>query len=215
MAEILILVFETIGTIAFALTGGLVAIERQLDIFGVLVMSLTTAVGGGIIRDLILGNTPPVIFRNPYYVIVAFLTFLVLMAFMYLFKSLKDLSFLNYMKIVNISDAMGLGIFSVLGAKTAIDVGFGENAFLCVFVGVITGIGGGIIRDIMVCRIPIVLRREIYAISSIIGTVLFFYLRLILPETIAVFISAGLICILRIISTKLKLTLPVTSMIKD
>lgn len=187
--------------------------ERQLDIFGVIVLSIITAVGGGVTRDIILGNTPPIIFRDPYYVMLAFLISLVLLLVVFLLKNFSDL-FIGYMKIINICDAMGLGIFSVLGATAAIKSGFEANIFLCTFIGVITGIGGGIIRDVLVCRIPIVLRRDLYAISSIIGTLAFCYIRLVLPESIAMLACAALICIVRLLSIKFKLTLPVTSMTK-
>lgn len=212
MLNILIIVIETIGTVAFAVSGVLTAIERRLDVFGAVVLAGVTAVGGGIIRDLILGNTPPVAFQNPYYLLVAFLAAGVMLVVAWTRGNyVEDSRFIDYMPLFQICDAMGLGIFSVLGANTAIACGHGNNLFLTVFVGVLTGVGGGMLRDILVCRTPVVLRRDIYALCSVAGTLLFYGLYRLLPNTAAMLISAGFICLFRLLTAYKKITLPLVS----
>jgi len=210
MLDIIITVIETLGTVAFALSGVLTAIERRLDLFGAVVLAGTTAVGGGIIRDLILGRTPPQAFVDPYYVAVAFFTACAMLLIVRLVGSQTEGRVLNFLQILNVCDAMGLGIFSVLGADAAAQCGYGDNLFLTVFVGVVTGVGGGVLRDLLAGRPPVIMRRDIYALCSIAGTLLFFFLRRSLPLSTAMLLCAGFIFVFRLVMLKKKATLPLS-----
>ena len=169
-----IVIAETIGIIAFAISGALVGIKKHFDIFGVVVLGVITAVGGGAIRDIILGINPPSMFVNPIYVLIAFITsvFAFLCALILTVKFKKRKKF--FLELVNFFDAIGLGVFAVTGCNTAILNGHFENPFLSIFVGVITGIGGGMLRDILAMRVPFVLYKDIYASAGIIGASIFY-----------------------------------------
>lgn len=205
----LIFGIEIIGTIVFSIAGGLIAIERNLDYFGIIVLSVTTAVGGGMTRDIILGLTPPAMFLHPVYVLAALASsvFLILLLNRY-GNFVGNGAYTSFMKPIVFCDALGLGIFTVVGMRTAFDAGYDENAFLCVFVGVLTGIGGGMLRDLFVHRIPLVFRREIYAIASIIGAVAYYFLRIVLNDSVAMLAGAGVIVAIRLLSVRFRWNLP-------
>ena len=154
IADILFFAAEIIGTIAFAVAGSLVAIRRELDIFGTVVVGGVTAVGGGCLRDILLGNLPPNMFRVPVYAIVAASVAIIVFLIEYKFPAEKVLASKKYESIVNIFDALGLAIFVVVGINSAKSCGYGDNAFLSVCVGVLTGVGGGVIRDLLVKTVP-------------------------------------------------------------
>lgn len=123
----------------FALSGSMVAIKKQLDLLGVIILGVTTAVGGGMLRDIIMGNMPPTLFKDPIYVFLAFITVLFLFFIIRLKQSiLAKRSIETYEKILNIFDAIGLGAFTVVGIDTAVLAGYGEYHFLIIFLGVIT-----------------------------------------------------------------------------
>lgn len=210
LTEWIILITELIGTVAFALSGGLTAIERRLDFFGIIVLSIITAMGGGVIRDLILGITPPAMFRNYIYVATALICAIVLLVFASLFsKWLNTSRMQKLMHGINLFDAVGLGIFTVIGINTAMDVGFGSNGFLVVFVGVITGIGGGMLRDVLVGRTPQVLRKDVYAIAAIIGGICYYeMLKYNVSAAVAMLIGAVIIITIRLFGLYYQWNLP-------
>lgn len=215
MLELIIHVIETIGTVAFAVSGVLTAIERRLDLFGAVVLAGTTAVGGGIIRDILLGRLPPVAFVDPYYVLLAIATAgVMLLAARVAGNFVEDRRIVDFMPVFNLCDAMGLGIFSVLGADAAVQYGHGGNLFLTVFVGVVTGVGGGVMRDLFAGRTPVIMRRDIYAICSIAGTLLFCWLRRVIPEPAAMLSCAGFICVFRLAMVRCHATLPLSSTLR-
>lgn len=202
-------VIEMIGTIAFACSGAMVAIKKQLDLLGIIVLGVTTAVGGGMVRDLIIGIHPPTLFVNPVYVLAAFLSVLVLFLFVRFRRmSMNVLESVTYERLMNLLDAIGLGAFTVVGIDTAIEAGFGEYQFLMVFLGVITGVGGGILRDIMAGQTPAVLRKHIYACASIAGAVCYVVLLEVLPAGTAMVISAVLVVVIRVLARHYKWNLP-------
>ena len=142
-SDLIIYIFEMIGTVAFASSGALVGIRKNMDIFGVNVLGITTAVGGGCIRDIILGITPPKMFQNFSYVGASILISCILFTIFYLNQELLSSRFLETYERVMISlDAIGLGVFTVMGIRTAIEASFENNIFLLIFVGAVTGIGG-------------------------------------------------------------------------
>lgn len=165
--ENIIFCFDIIGTIAFALSGAFVALEKEMDIFGIVILALTTAVGGGMVRDVILGLTPPMALVNPVYSMVAMGTGVLVFIFTKLeFKIKSYKNFVDWM--LNFVDAMGLGLFTMTGIAIAKNVS-AENSFLCLFVGVVTGIGGGILRDLFAGNIPFVFVKFFYASASLLG----------------------------------------------
>ena len=144
--EMLVFIIEIIGTVAFASSGAMVGIRKKMDVLGVIVMAVMTAVGGGIIRDLVLGIHPPNTFKNPIYVEYSVLTAVILFIVFYIKKQMLDSKALFYYeKIMILLDAIGLGAFTVIGVETAYEIGFVHHRFLLLFVGVITGVGGGIV----------------------------------------------------------------------
>ena len=163
----LFVAFEILGTIAFAVSGAVVAISKKMDIFGVAILGMTTAVGGGILRDLILGITPPAAFQSPGYALtsiaVSMLVFLPpVRRLLHWNEKLYDTALLLF-------DAIGLGIFTVIGVQTAY-IATGElNAFLAIFVGVVTGCGGGVMRDVFAGSPPYIFDKHFYATASLLG----------------------------------------------
>ncbi|BAP39499.1 trimeric intracellular cation channel family protein [Metamycoplasma canadense] len=198
MESTIILILEIIGTIAFAASGAIVAISKNMDLFGVCMLGGTTAVGGGIIRDIVLGKFPPIAFIKPIYVIVALLVSLII--FIFHRRRINNL----VKKIYTFIDAVGLTVFSILGAIQAIK---SSNLFLIIFVGIITGVGGGILRDIFAGRIPIIFQKDIYAIASLVGVLLF---AIIYPynKYAATAVGACVILIIRILAIRFKWSLP-------
>lgn len=206
--EVVVFALEMTGTIAFSISGGLIGIERGLDYFGIPVLSMTTAVGGGMIRDLILGKTPPTMFTTPVYVIVAIATSSLMLLLLHCDGNfVKNGKFVSFMGLITFFDALGLGIFTIIGVNAAIDNGY-QNVFLAVFVGVMTGVGGGMLRDIMVRRTPLVLRREIYAVAAIPGALIYYYLQNVLPKTICMLLCGSFIVALRLLSIRFHWNLP-------
>ncbi len=201
---------EIIGTVAFASSGAMVAIRKRLDLFGVLVLGATTAVGGGIIRDIILNITPPGSFQNPVYFVLAAVTVGVLFLICYLHPYFLDMEFLeNYEKLMNVLDAIGLGAFTVLGAQKAIEAGYADYRFMAIFLGVVTGVGGGLLRDMMAGITPYILKKHIYACASIVGAMFYIYTRPFMPEALAMFLGAVLVVTIRMLATKYRWNLPV------
>ena len=166
-----IFILELIGTVAFASSGAMIAIEKKMDTFGVNVLGATTAVGGGIMRDIILGLTPPGAFSHPVYVLVAALTSTILFVIAYAkptaFESRVKTDY--YDKLMFWCDTAGLGIFTVVGIQAAVRAVGGENVFFFVFIGTLTGVGGGVLRDIMAGETPYILVKHIYACAAIAG----------------------------------------------
>ena len=170
------LIGEWIGTAAFAVSGAMVAIDKKTDIFGVLLLSVFTALGGGTVRDVLIGHFPPRMFSNGQYVLLAIFCALVVFVLARIFKE-------NYMemeheieRINGVFDAIGLGVFAVSGASIGMEAGFGDNLLLIVSLGTITAIGGGMLRDVMLQEMPFVLKKHIYAVAAIVGALVFYML---------------------------------------
>lgn len=200
---------ELIGTVAFALSGALLAVEKQLDLFGILLLGIVTALGGGTIRDLLLGITPPNMFYSYQYLLLASvtagLTFLASRSTKV--HSPRQQQFLDFLFIF--SDALGLGIFAVVGTQAGLTAGYGDNPFLCIFLGMTTGVGGGILRDIMCMDIPFVLRKHIYAVAAIAGGGCFYLLiRLSIDGVAAAAAGVAVTVALRLLAWHFRWNLP-------
>ena len=171
-----IFITEIIGIIAFAISGAIVGIKKRFDIFGIIVLGVITAVGGGALRDITLGIIPPTMFKNPIYVVVAFMTSCVTFGAAAIVRAKFNKNKQFFVEVVNFFDAIGLGVFAVTGTNTAIINGFEHNAFLAIFVGVITGIGGGMVRDVLAGKVPFVLFKDIYASAAIVGAGIYYFM---------------------------------------
>jgi uncharacterized membrane protein YeiH len=152
-------VLDLIGTFVFALSGATLGVRKQLDLFGVLVLSFAAAVSGGIARDLLIGATPPVALAQWHYLAVACLAGLVT------FFRYNDVERLR--NPVQVFDAIGLALFAVTGSAKALAAGLGPVGAM--LLGMLTGIGGGIARDILVARVPVVLQSELFAVAALAG----------------------------------------------
>ena len=208
MAEI-IKILEIIGTIAFAVSGALVAIGANLDIIGVVFLGCITAVGGGILRDIILGITPPSAFVSFEFcavaAVVSVIVFVVSMLVGSKFSRVRD----KIEQVNNFFDAIGLAAFTITGAEIACIHGYYDNAFIVVVLGMITGVGGGIFRDILSDTTPAVLRKHIYALASVCGAVLFFIIRkYVNTPSAATVLSMLLVFAIRMLATKYRWSLP-------
>ena len=209
LGNVLLKVMELIGTVAFSVSGSLVAIGCSLDLFGAIIVGCFTAVGGGMIRDILIGNTPPAVFFSPETLLVSLATSLAVFILSYVnakrFKGMRE-------KIENINvifDAVGLAVFSVVGVEVAMASGFSGNGVLAVTLGVITGVGGGIIRDVLVNEKPYVLTKHIYAVASIVGcTVYYFMSGYTSLGVIGTVVSIALIVIIRLLAARFHWKLP-------
>ena len=201
-------IFEIIGVIAFSLSGALVAMKKGMDIFGACVLGMTTAIGGGIIRDLILGATPPASFVNPLPAVLG----LVVAALTYLPKIQKFFA-RNKHKVHTLSmmvaDSVGLGVFTVVGVNACFNSLENPNFFTAVFLGVITGVGGGVLRDVFSMNLPKIFVKHFYACASIAGAMVAFLIRVYLKDVLlASMVGAAVVITLRFLAFFLRWNLP-------
>lgn len=165
------LVLDIVGIFVFALSGGLVGVRARLDMFGVAVLAWATGLGGGIIRDVLIGDVPPPGISNPWFIVTVLIAGLVTFLFHGLFvdlsRSRPRLRLARIGQAVKVLDAVGLATFAVSGSLKAVNLGAPPLA--CIFVGTITAVGGGMIRDVLVGQVPEVLQREVYAVPALLG----------------------------------------------
>ena len=200
--EHMIFIMEMIGTVAFAVSGGMVAIRKNLDLLGILVLGVTTACGGGLIRDLVIGIQPPIMFLKSVYVTAAVISDLLLFAIVKCFRSsMEFLSSKFYERTLNLMDAIGLGVFTVVGVNAAIRLKLDSYVFLKIF-------GGGIIRDMMVIQVPAVLRKHVYACASIAGAVCYVLLYDAITAGPAMILSTLLVIAIRLLARHYEWNLP-------
>lgn len=155
-----LVVTDLVGIFVFAVTGALVAVRKELDVFGVLVLALTTGLGGGFIRDVLIGVTPPAALQDSRYLLVPVVAGLLTFWFHPVVGRIE--------KSINVFDAAGLALFAVAGALKAMDVGLGPLP--ATVIGLVTGVGGGMLRDLLANRVPAILQRgELYAIPTAAG----------------------------------------------
>lgn len=204
-----IFIMEIIGTIAFASSGAMVAVEKEMDLLGVCVLGMTTAVGGGMIRDLILGVTPPAMFQNPVYAIIAIVFSLIVFFVVYFNRRVGESRFyVVYDKMMMLFDSLGLAIFTVVGVNAALNMEYETTTFLQIFVGVLTGVGGGVLRDVMAGNKPYIFVKHVYASASIIGAVVTVILVGFFGELTAMLAGALVVFVIRILAAHYKWNLP-------
>lgn len=202
-------IFEIIGTIAFAISGAIVGLRKKTDLFGVVSLGVVTATGGGVIRDVILGINPPAAFVNPVYVLVAIATGICV----FIVAAIKAsngvfLTKRDYRKVLLYMDSIGLGIFTVMGVQTAYFMFDVENYFLCIFCGMVTGVGGGLLRDIMVDTLPDIFHKYIYAMASVCGAILSVILFHFGYYKVAIWLPTGAVFGLRLLASYYQWSLP-------
>ncbi len=190
---------DILGTIAFAISGVLVAMEKKLDLFGVIIIAFVTAVGGGTLRDILIGNTPVVWMRELTYVIVILGTVLLAILFSKKLGRLRKTLFLF--------DTIGIGLFTMVGVEKGLNANL--LPIMCITLGTITACFGGVIRDILCNEIPVIFRKEVYATACVLGALSYFLLRR-LPFTEEYAYSAAIliIIVIRILVVKFKIALP-------
>ena len=207
--EIFSTVIEVIGIIAFSVSGSMVAIRRKTDLFGVMLLAILTSMGGGLLRDVIFSFTPPVIFSLKWYLLIC----VVVSVIVFLIARKYSKTYLeNETKIEHINDifdALGLGIFAVMGTKVGIEHGFVNDAVITISCGVITCIGGGIIRDVLTMSIPFVLVKRIYAIAAIWGSGVYYVMYLFeINDGVAIVSGVLVTFILRLLAMIFKWNMP-------
>ena len=219
MLDTILLAIEIVGVISFAVAGAVVAIDKETDIFGVVFLALMTCFGGGIIRDITIGRNPPAFFRELTSQVVigtavALLVFILARVFkrQYVKREQQVLDVNNYI------DALAIGIYSVSGVQICLDffAAKGQSAgfLLCAVLGMLTAVGGGLMRDIILRDIPFILRKRVYALAALTGASLYYLLVAVLfPNDKVLEIVSQLVCItlvfvIRVLATKLKWNLP-------
>lgn len=201
-----LIITESICVVAFAISGALVAIDKKMDLFGVTILGLTTSIGGGVIRDLILDITPPMSFQNPRVAIIAIVTSLIIFI-PFIRKKIQEEEKI-YNILMFITDSIGLGLFTVIGVQTAINAGFQDNYFLIVFVGVLSGVGGGVLRDVLAGNRPYIFTKHFYANAALIGAIVCVALWNLVGSFASMLISASIIFILRLLAAHYHWELP-------
>ena len=198
--DFFVYILDLFGTMAFAVTGAFKAIEHKADIVGIIILATITGLAGGTIRDVVFGKTLPNSLIDPTYVIITVISAIVLFLLYSKMKKHWNL-FLKF-------DAVGLGVFTVIGATFAYNL-FGMNFLIIILSGMLTGIGGGILRDVFVNQTPIVFVKELYASASFIGAVVFYLTLLITNEVYAATIlGITLTTGLRLVAMKYNWNLP-------
>ena len=217
MIESVLLAIEIIGVISFAVAGAIVAIDKETDIFGVVFLSLITCFGGGIIRDITIGRNPPAFFRDlKYQVLLGVCVALLVFTLAKLFQKHYIKHEQAVLDVNNYIDALAIGIFSVSGVQTCLDFFGTERAgfLLCATLGMMSAVGGGMIRDLILRDIPFILRKRVYALAALIGASLYYILVVeIFPNNMIAEVASqiGCICLvvlIRVLATKLKWNLP-------
>ncbi|MDO4519918.1 MAG: trimeric intracellular cation channel family protein [Eubacteriales bacterium] len=207
--QTLTFVMEIIGTISFAASGAMIGIQHKMDVFGVSVLGVITSVGGGMMRDLVLGIIPPNVFVDPIYALIASIVSVIIFLIAKYGGVLNREGFkCHYDRSMWIMDTIGLGIFTAVGVSIGVRHGYLNNAFLLVFLGTISGVGGGVIRDIMANEPPYILYKHIYACASIVGAIVCVIgYRNATPNT-AMIISSLTVMLIRFLAIWFKWNLP-------
>ena len=202
----LIFVLEMIGTISFAVSGAMSAIKKHLDLFGVVILGLVTATGGGVIRDLILGVNPPLAFVNPVYGIIAIISSFT--AFVIVSRNIMPHDNPKYELLHQIIDTIGLGVFTVVGIRYAHNISETFNLYLVVFVGVITGVGGGVLRDVLTANTPYIFVKHVYASACLVGALVSGILWTYLSESVCMIVGSATVILIRVLAIHYKWNLP-------
>lgn len=209
-----IAIIEIAGIVVFAISGAMTGIKKNMDLFGVIILGLVTAVGGGIARDIIIGSLPPVICCDPMYAVIAVITSVIV----FIIEMLLERKYIVipekldkkqvYDFLMTSVDSIGLGVFSVIGVQTAYSVSPNYNLFTIICVGVLTGVGGGVARDILAGDIPYIFVKHVYACASLAGVLVCALLWNIYGEQYSMIAGAFVIIIIRFLSAHFRWEFP-------
>lgn len=204
--EFFLFYLEIIGTIAFAIGGSILAIKNKMDVLGVVILGIIASLGGGLLRDITLGSEFIVLFNEPIYISISILTSLIIFIFFYAIKKIDFLDNTHFNFLLNLIDGIGLGVFVVIGANSAYEIT--DNSILIIFSALITAVGGGVLRDLLVNRIPNIFRKHIYAVAALIGLILYMVM-----VSVSLSVPGSILCVIivtaiRILSHKFELSLP-------
>ncbi len=212
--EIFATVIEVIGVIAFSISGSMVAIRRKTDLFGVILLAIITTLGGGLTRDVVLSFSPPGFFSMKSYILISAIIAVIVFLFARKFSHTYLENELRIEHINDVFDAVGLGIFAVMGVKVAFDHGHTDDALICITCGLLTGICGGMLRDILTNYTPFVLVKRIYALAALAGSLIYYILYIYgdaihISDNIAIIIGVLVTFILRILAMTFKWNMPI------
>lgn len=189
---------EICGIISFSMSGVLAAWDKKLDVFGIFIIAFITAMGGGTLRDILIGDLPVNWMLNTQNGVVVLVSAAIAIPF---HKAIG-----NFQKVLLVFDSLGLGLFTVVGIEKGIDFGFSPG--ICVALGIITGCFGGVIRDISINNIPLIFQKEIYASACIIGGIMYFLLQPHIATDVLDIIIIVIIFMIRMLAVKLNFSLP-------
>ncbi len=214
-AGIALSVIEIVGVVAYAVAAAIIAIDKKVDLFGVIFLAVITTFGGGMTRDFLLGNTPPLAFRDTWYWLLIGVAVLSAVAVFIIAYCLQDKFRRNEERvnaIDNIFDALALGVFATSGAKVVMEYAGGfyrDNWLLVLTLAMLTAVGGGMMRDVMLQEVPFVLKKRIYAIAALLGAVVYYVLvQWGVQDTIGIVIGTVVTFVLRMCATYFKWNLP-------
>lgn len=204
--SLFILAAELIGTVAFSISGALLGMKKDMDLFGIVILGLATAVGGGVLRDLMIGVTPPQCFRDPIYLIVA--TAAAVLFFLPAIRTPLLSRSPGFDTVLFLMDAIGLAVFTITGIQTAQQVSTSFGTFLLVFVGLLTGTGGGVLRDLFAGYRPYIFVKHVYATAALIGALFYLAAQHWYNGPATAVAAMALIFLIRCLSAKFKWNLP-------
>ena len=202
--DLLFAIFEIIGTVSFAISGAMEAIRHRMDLFGVVMLGIITATGGGVLRDVVIGAIPPRVFRDPTCAVLAFAVAIVVFLAMRFFASKGDRFVRAREYLYFFADTAGLAAFTVLGIESANRA----DAALLLFVGMITATGGGVMRDVLAGSVPSIFRKHIYALASAAGALADILLMRILSAELAMLVGFGVVVLIRVLAAHFRWNLP-------
>ena len=214
MLDTVITIIEILGVVSFCISGSIVAIDKEMDFMGVILLALTTTFGGGVFRDLILGRTPAFFVSMHLYVLVGVITSILVFILASAFKRwyVKEEMKINF--INNFVDAIGLGAFTITSVNICLDVCPEKGPFLAIMMGMIASVGGGVVRDLFLDRVPNVFRKHIYALACLIGATVYYALRVWafsgseVGEIVSTVVGILAVFVIRVLASTFKWNLP-------
>ena len=212
--ELFSTILEVLGVIAFSISGAMIAIRRKTDYFGVVLLAIITALGGGLTRDVVLSFSPPAFFSMKSYIIISAIIATIVFLFARKFSHTYLENELRIEHINDVFDALGLGIFAVMGVKVAFDHGHTDDALISITCGLLTGICGGMLRDVLTNSTPFVLVKRIYALAVLAGSSVYYVLHIYseafhISDEFALIIGCLVTFILRILAMTFKWNMPI------
>lgn len=211
--ELFYTIIESLGVVAFSISGAMVAIRRKTDLFGVVLLAIITTLGGGLTRDVIFSFTPPAFFNSKEYLLLSAIVAIIVFLFAKKFSNTYLQNEIRIEHINDIFDALGLGIFAVMGVKASFQHGYAGSALISISCGLITCICGGMLRDVLTNSTPFVLVKRIYALAALAGASVYYVLfvygsEIGLNDSLAMIIGLATTFILRILAMAFNWNMP-------